>query len=141
MDSERTGGEEDSAQDDLELAALTQSWSDCKIFLQQVKIRQSTEMPERVRELIESIKSEMVHQMAELTGATPKREEKGRMKREVREESDEDEEDENPASWLKILARKLDNRTVPKLEKFSEESGLELVQYIERFEEYYREKL
>ena len=42
---------------------------------------------------------------------------------------------------LKILARKLDNRTVPKLEKFSEESGLELVQYIERFEEYYREKL
>ena len=57
-----------------------------------------TEMPARVRELIESIKSEMVHQVAELTGATPKREEKGRMKRKVRGESDEDEEDENPAS-------------------------------------------
>ena len=133
--------DDQSCQDDLEMKALSQSWTSCKTFFKQIQNRQATVMSEKVKELINNIKTELIEEATALTGAIPKRIGRERVKKEEMKDDEESEDDdkEDASKWLRTLARKLDNRTVPKLEKYQEESGLELAQYIARFEEYYQD--
>ena len=45
------------------------------------------------------------------------------------------------SDYIKILAERMDNRRAPKCDKFDEESGLSLEEYLEEFEEYCMENI
>ena len=59
-------------------------------------------------------------------------------KRDDHESEDSQVKDNN--DMINLLIRKLDNRKIPNLDNYEEESGLDFLVYLNRFENYYSEQ-
>ena len=133
-------------QEELEFKALSENWLTLTEFLENFCNMNLSVMSDKVRQLRGEILKGIEAYARRLSGVIPKVKKEDRVKIELNgrqtsedstgiDSSDDTDEDKT----IRKLVKRLDNRNLPKLGNFDENSGLHLEDYLKRFENYCRE--
>lgn len=124
--------------DEAESHLMQKRWLEFRMFLGEIEEKSKTELGPMTRNVVDEINGELSTYVERIEKTERKL---GKDERESEDISDMDREEKTyrkrtgERDMIKLM-EKMDNRIVPKLEAYDEESGLGLLQYLERFEQY-----
>ena len=133
-------------QEELEFKALSENWLTLTEFLENFCNMNLSVMSDKVRQLRGEILKGIEGYAKRLSGVIPKvkREDKVKIELNGRQTSEDStgidsSDDTDEDKTIRKLVKRLDNRNLPKLGNYDENSGLHLEDYLKRFENYCRE--